>query len=687
MKHLNFKLSFLFLITFILLAVATSSWAQAINIKLKVVAHDQVLFDNVFAVEACVDSSDGETTSVNAWCAIDQISIDQGWTASSTWYSYGVMLNSLNQYDGLDGNYWLWYADNEPGATALNQHTLTTDENLLLAYGIWPLKVSASTSTPALNSSSTLDVSYFDVDTWSWQAVTDSNFIINGQTIANTGNAYDLLVSTTTPYIIKAQKDGFLESPVITISGVAEPTPEIEESNIQENGVASTGNNYSVALADFKVDEAINFLSSQQNSDGSIGQTIINADWSAIALASYGNSQTKDKLKQYLMSSAYNTALGVGVTDLDRRAMALMALGVSPYDGTKTNYIEKIVATFDGQQIGDSTIFNDDIFSLLVLLRAGFKAPEPVVVKTIEFILKAQGADGSWGSVDLTSASVQVLSLAKTSGNLSADQLTLIDQALLRAKNYLQQTQESDASFNHNVFSTSWAMQAIATWQEPLSAWTKNSQTPLSFLGSHQANDGGLNKDDSLDNRLWATAYAVPASLNKSWGDILTPFTKPIAPVTGEQGVNSSAPTSSLEIISDIATSTTNMASSTPDQGIVVEEVPAEETAVIDLKQPSLIEADRGSIEVQPSLAEIQPAVRPVAKKVVDKQFVEPEAIRPAQVLAEKIEASTIAPTSGLPDETNLNQLGFVKIIFYSACGFSLVLVIYLIWKFVFRKV
>lgn len=667
MKHHNFRLTVLALTVLGLLATTASSLAEATNtVHLKVVTFNQVLFDDNFAVSPCLNSNEGGELTTNAWCAIDQLALSKSWTASSTWSSFGVMLNSINEYNGADGNYWLWYNNNEPGATALNQHILTDNENILLTYGISPLKITASTSTPEVDSTSTLNVAYFDVMAWTWQPVADCDLIINGATIANSGSNYDLLVSTTTPYVIAAKKTGWLDSPEITIAGVAkkeeEPTPP----------TSSGGGSY-IAPINFDVDKGINFLIANQNSDGSIGNSVIYSDWSAIAMSAVGARPEKNKLKEYLQSSGYSTDSAVGVTDLDRRAMALMALGVSPYDGTKIDYIKKISDTFDGQQIGDPTIFNDDIFSLIVLLKAGWKSPEPIINKSLQFIISAQSADGSWGSVDLTSAGIQALSLAKTNGNLDAEQITLVNQSIASAKNWLQQAQASDASFNQNVFSTAWAIQAISALNEPLNNWTKNNQTPLNFLATEQMSDGGLgNQSTDIGTRLWATAYGVPAGLNKSWGSILNDFSKPI-PAPQETTLAPIA-SSTLEIIK--ATSTENIildevkATTTSSKEIIKEkEVPAETAEITVLPQQNLIKAKTG-------LA-VSSASQPKSRRSSAKKLVAPAAATATQVLGDKVAAP-------LADKTD-NPLA-AKIIFYVTSGLSIALGAYLGWKFLFKK-
>mgnify|MGYP001604722088 CR=1 FL=1 len=255
---------------------------------------------------------------------------------------------------------------------------------------------------------------------------------------------------------------------------------------------------------DFDVEKAVQFLAFNQNEDGSFGTGAMLIDWAALTLAAYvKETPVREKLKEYLLTSPDS---GMLLTDYERRAMALMALGISPYGGTKTNYIAKIVDEFDGTQFGNPDLINDDIFALLPLLKAGYIVQDKEIASSVSFILSWQRPDGSWGGVDMTAAAVQALSLVPSFPNVL--------DALEKARQYLKNQQEPSESFG-NVYSTSWAMQALEIKES-------------SYLASRQAEDGGLEAGDILANRIWATSYAIPAALGKSWGSVLTQFEKPL---------------------------------------------------------------------------------------------------------------------------------------------------------------
>lgn len=273
---------------------------------------------------------------------------------------------------------------------------------------------------------------------------------------------------------------------------------------------------------EFNADKAIRFLENNQNESGLIGSASLYSDWAAIALGAGGESSAREKLRQYLLR---NPSPGQLLTDYERRAMALLALGLDPYSSASTNYIQKIMEGFDGTQFGDPNLINDDIFALIPLLQSGYTNSDKEIAQSIAFLLRAQREDGSWGGdTDMTSSAVQALSQAASTSD--------VQDALLKARAYLTSKQNGTGGFG-NIYSTSWAMQAISALQERPGSWSKNSHTPEDYVEMLQAEDGGIriSETDSLDNRIWATSYAIPASLEKTWGDILVNVFRQTLPV------------------------------------------------------------------------------------------------------------------------------------------------------------
>ncbi|MCX6764708.1 MAG: terpene cyclase/mutase family protein [Candidatus Nealsonbacteria bacterium] len=867
MKNLNSKI-LLFLICFGLFMFVSQTKAEGTTtVQLKVVAFDQVLFNNDFIVNSCPDQASSTNYSLNAWCAVEQLISSQGWTATSTWYPYGVMLNTINQYEGGYNNYWLWFSNSEPGETALNQHLLSDGEKLLLSFGTSPLKIIASATSSYINSTTTLNVLYFDTSFWRWQPATDSTFSINGQEISSTSGAYELWTNTTTAYEIFAKETGFIDSELITInpqlpsaninlrietasstifnqnlavlaceenvgsgtyslngrcavlqSGLANQwtswgsdlfldsiadyinnqnnngiywswfknldygqtalnkyilsenedllliyginplrittsttTPLLnstttlyleqfgydsgwnpvwqpsasstflingqefysQEGIVQlpiattspylvlgrkagyldsstltltgifqnetssqpttpDNPVGGSGSpsfNTSDAPTHHTVDinKAINFLILNQNNDGSIGSSIIYSDWAAIALSAFGSGDAQNKLKNYLSGAGYNT--NGSVTDLERRAMALMALSVDPYSETATDYISKIVLAFDGTQIGDSSLFNDDIFALFPLLKAGYSGSDPIISATVRFIISKQSVNGSWGNIDLMAAAIQALSLAKKTGNLDTDIVNSINQSLQSAKNFLKNFQGANGGFNNDTISTSWAVQAILALGEQVLDWENNGNNPFDFLTSRQNGDGGFEDTSvAVDTRIWTTAYVIPAALGKTWDEIMGSFQKKVQnSQSQDDDVNNlSISTSSVSDLS-ASTSLTFANTSINENILTIKNATSAELILGTSTAPNKI---LPQITAEQNLS--------VGESVNSIQQNEPNKENDLKNLTAQI-SNSINIDYSLSEKT-------IKIIFYFSAGASFLLGLYLTIKFIMSR-
>ena len=291
------------------------------------------------------------------------------------------------------------------------------------------------------------------------------------------------------------------------------------------NSSSSGGGDY-LKGREFNTSAALEFLSSNQNADGSYASALL-TDWAAIAFGSANDpvcneacGAARQKLRMYLFGA--EPALS-SVTDYERHAMALIALGINPYSETNTDYVTPIVSAFDGTQIGNSSLVNDDIFAVFPLLHSGYSKTNAMMEAIVSFILSKQKVNGSWeGSVDLTAAALQALA--------PFGEQVGVTQAVKKAEEFLRRNQNESGIFGSNSFSLSWVLQAIhALGQTPVD-WSKSGLTPLGYLGVLQQEDGGVEPlSAGKDARVWATSYAVPAALARSWDDILGYFTRPVS--------------------------------------------------------------------------------------------------------------------------------------------------------------
>jgi hypothetical protein len=322
-------------------------------------------------------------------------------------------------------------------------------------------------------------------------------------------------------------------------------------------------------LPSFSAQNAFTYLASVQSADGSFGGSDMYTDWAAVALGTAdATNSSRARVLAYMDTHASVSTL---VTDNERTAMALLALGQNPYSFEGADYIAPIVNAFDGTQFGDPTLVNDDIFALIPLSASGYTASDTIIQKDITFILSKQQADGSWDeSVDLTAATVQALELFQTADGVPV--------ALSHAQTYIQNLQGADGGFG-TIFSSSWAAQAMDALGE---SWMKNGKSVDDYFSAQQSPDGAmLLASDTLSNRIWATSYAVPAALGESWSMILHHVSKP-ATVQNTAHVTSTNMESPVVVVPTPTISAQNLKAS-PSHAKVVAVVVAKSTV---LSQP-----------------------------------------------------------------------------------------------------
>lgn len=306
----------------------------------------------------------------------------------------------------------------------------------------------------------------------------------------------------------------------------------------------------------FDIDLAYDFLEKGQNKDGSWDSELV-TDWSAFALGISGAPQgMKSDLISYLKREEPDFE---SVRDYERHALALMALGLNPYTDGPSDYIAPIVKSFDGRQIDDSSLMNDDVFGLLVLLHAGYSDGDEMIRDIVEFIVDQQNGNGSWEeSVDMTAATIQILSEVRKLPGVAA--------AIADAEGYLRGEQKEDGGFE-NPFATTWALQAIAALNDDPEDWAKGEHTPLTYLEDLQEEDGGLTTTpDDYGTRAWAIAYAIPAVKGLTWDDVLRDFKKPSDTDTGN---GSSEGATDGDTATTTATTTDELIAPAPDMVFV----------------------------------------------------------------------------------------------------------------------
>lgn len=447
---------------------------------------------------------------------------------------------------------WTYTINGASPWDGVDKHTLQSGDVAYLFFG--PKRhVEVSTSTVSVNVPFTAMAKKYDPasniflplagvtigitqpnpsDPWSPIEVATSTVNEDGEAIFSLSLAGD--------YRIGIKEDYYWPStPLIVIAPPSEPAP----SSSTNSGV---GGSTAPNVLSFDLARAFAYIASVQNENGSFDSPML-TDWVAIGFANAGApTEAKEKLRAYLVSGS---PLLSSVTDYERHAMALEAMNIDPRTGAAIDVIKKITDGFDGTQIGDPSLVNDDIFALFPLLHAGYTGSDEMIKKIVAFILARQEVDGSWGSIDMTAAAVQALTLVPNEDG--------VQSVLTKAKVFLRNAQQDDGGFG-NSFTTSWVMQAITAFGEAPSAWIKNGKSPLDFLAGLQQSDGGVELVSSDKNtRVWATAYALSGVSGKTWNALLGSFERPVLQGSrARSSVNTSSDLSVATTTPEVATTT-----------------------------------------------------------------------------------------------------------------------------------
>lgn len=282
---------------------------------------------------------------------------------------------------------------------------------------------------------------------------------------------------------------------------------------------------YPLQPTDTEVANALNYLRGEQGVDGGISDFATSA-WATMAIAAAGDDPHDWKvggnpsIVDYLAANAGSASL---VTDYERMILAIATADEDPTNFGGVDFVALLEAAYDGTQIGDSSLLNDDFWGLMALISAGESQGAEVVVNIAAFIKANQNIDGGWSwgvgqdsDVDDTAAAIMALIAAgEPQGS------TAIQDALA----YIKSTQIENGGFESwgatNSATDSWAIDAIvAAGQDPTSAsWESAAgNNPVDDLLSFQNPDGSFNwQSGTPSNMALMTAYAIPALLGQPY--------------------------------------------------------------------------------------------------------------------------------------------------------------------------
>ena len=279
---------------------------------------------------------------------------------------------------------------------------------------------------------------------------------------------------------------------------------------------------YPYSNSEQEVSQALEWLRSQQQTDGSIGG-FGTSSWAVMAIVASGEdphdwSNGGDSIIDYLKK---NTDLLSSSTDYSRFILSMVAAGEDPRNVNGTDLVATLESFYDGTQFGDPSLLNDDFWAVMALTSAGIDKNDEKIQNATVFIKSNQneGDHGwSWGvgadsDVDDTAAAIMTL--------ISADE-SQSSTHITNGLEYMKSKQISNGGFDHgwgnSAESDSWAIQAIvAVGQDPTSAnWTKEGKNPIDDLLSFQNLDGSFNTSNP-DFIPSASSYAILALLGKPY--------------------------------------------------------------------------------------------------------------------------------------------------------------------------
>ena len=554
--------------------------------------NDSVAFDGTVslpeATTTTLDDVNGTAHNLSSDSVLYLLSLAQAssntFSISDLEYEYGefyikcVSINATSTINACAKSQygWNYVVDGLYSSASVDQYIATTSDNIYLYYGD-PYQFSVSATSTDTITPVSVTVQKYDYTNNTWLPLSGE---IVGATQPNPDpdSYYPLVIATSTSddsgtasllfLLLVLIMSVFLMISIIPLSQWSwRPHLPLQEAQTDQG---SSGGNGSGAVTHNTINEAnaLQFLAAKQEPDGSFGESSMYTDWAAIALSTGPQSQSRSEVSNYERSTP-GTSFS-SVTDYERHAMALEALGINPYNGTSFNYIQPIVDAFNGTEVGDPNLINDDIFAIFPLMKAGYTSSDTIIQKTIAYIVSQQSVDSSWDeSVDLTAAASQALSLNQS--------LSGVSQAVAHGRSYLAANQQSNGGFG-SADSTSWALQAIASLGESPASWSNNNTNPNDYLYADQQSDGGLEPiSTDMNTRIWATAYAIPAALGESWSTILSSF--PLQTATSSSSGNSSntsgdgidsasqttlQSTSTTAAISQTASTSKSLATSTP---------------------------------------------------------------------------------------------------------------------------
>lgn len=226
----------------------------------------------------------------------------------------------------------------------------------------------------------------------------------------------------------------------------------------------------------------------------------VNEEWALMAYSAVNQNVGQNYLRQKIS--------GGSATDYEKRILAITAQGNDPRTWGNENFVDLLLQNFDGTQIGDAGLLNDDIFGLLALRSINDSGNE--VNKIRDYILAHQNSDGGWGFAIGTSSDSNTTAMAVAA-------LRTIGSAPGSAINYLNSTRNDDGGYGFTPgqasdgASTAWVIMGLRANGNSI------PESAISYLESLQLPTGAFKwkTTDQAGSQL-VISYAVIALASKT---------------------------------------------------------------------------------------------------------------------------------------------------------------------------
>jgi hypothetical protein len=312
------------------------------------------------------------------------------------------------------------------------------------------------------------------------------------------------------------------------------------------------------AQAEHAADRGANWFQANQEESGSIG-----SDWGMTALAAAGLnaadisiSLTDPSAQDFYLNAWQTTGPGGAGTDAARGILAGIPGGIQPSrlsasvaDTTRSNLVARIAELFDGTQIGETGLLNDDIFGVLALHQAD--APQPILRQIVDYLRTQQRTDGGWTWNASPSAPADIDMTGSVVAAFCAAGVPTSDPDLQQAFALLHSIQDpatggfiappESFGIGVNTGTTAWVTSGLIQCgidpQGP--EWTTaQGKTPLDYLVSLQRPDGHFDWTDEFPGGAFETYSSVRPLGGIAFSaappgrfDGTSPAVRPVAPV------------------------------------------------------------------------------------------------------------------------------------------------------------